>query len=95
MNDARRKKIGDLIRQMEQDAACGAGDRPQRVSMAQIQFELAEEHAESAEKLGRYTRWLIGFTVALVALTVFLCVDAYFSHHDIGNKDNAVSRTAK
>lgn len=83
MDDTRRKKIRDLIRQMERECASGIGDRPQRVSMAQIQLELAEEQAESADKLERETTRLVEETVELRRLTrglyIFTIAVAFFA----------------
>jgi hypothetical protein len=40
-----------------------------RIGMA-LDVRLAEEAAESARKIERYTRWLIGLTIALVVIAL-------------------------
>ena len=46
-----------------------------------LRVRLSEDAAKSAEKMERYTGWLIVFTIALILLTAYLCFDAYSSHH--------------
>jgi hypothetical protein len=71
--------------------------RPVYFNLARTELDIrfSEQQAKSAETLEHYTRWLIGFTLALVILTIFLCVDSYFSHHNTGCENNPVTRNSK
>ena len=65
------------------------------IEFAGLLVILADESAKSAAKLERFTRWLVGLTVALLLLTAFLCWDAYESHKHIDRENNTVSHDSK
>ena len=71
-------------------------DAAEREQMtAALHVFAAKLQGKSSRKLECFTRWLIMLTLALVGLTFFLCVDAYFSHHDITGKGKTVSHDYK
>ena len=53
----------------------------QTSDFAEVMALVAEQQAKSAEKLERFTRWLVILTLALLIFTGFLCYDAYSLHH--------------
>jgi len=65
------------------------------LAITELDIRFSEQSAKSAATLERYTRWLIWLTFALFALTLFLCVDAYFSHRDNNHEDDAVCDYSK
>lgn len=66
MDDATRKRIGDIIRLMQGLRNSGTAEREQLPLMAELMSLIAEDQAQSAAKLERFTCWLIVLTVALV-----------------------------
>ena len=69
--------------------------RDYQVARTALDVRISEDAAESAKKMERYTRWLIALTWAIIGLTAFLCIDAYFSHHDIGHENAAIHNDTK
>jgi hypothetical protein len=61
---------------------------------ARLLVIVARKQAESAAKMERFTRWLIGLTIALILLTAYLCYDAYANHEriDFGHQSASQQR---
>jgi alkanesulfonate monooxygenase SsuD/methylene tetrahydromethanopterin reductase-like flavin-dependent oxidoreductase (luciferase family) len=72
MNSGRRTKIDEHLKQIETGAKGFSPDSIQAPNIAKIHVLIAEEQAESAEKLERYTVALVRLTWAVIALTVVL-----------------------
>lgn len=73
MNSARKAKIDDLLKQTYSKMG-GAPANSQAAFIAEIHSLIAEEQAESAEKLERYTVALVRLTWAVVVLTGLLVI---------------------
>ena len=70
MDTTTKDKIENLIKEMVKLVASGDGDRGQRPLMAAIQVLIAEEQAKSAQKLERFTFWLIVLTVVFIVIGI-------------------------
>ena len=74
MDDTTKTEIKRLIASMDHLAGGTTSDTIQRPMMARIQFLIAVDQAESAQKLERQTSALIKFTRGLFYLTCSLVV---------------------
>lgn len=75
MNSARRTEIYQHLKDIDSRVG-GLPGNLQAALLAKVHVLIAEEQAESAEKLERYTVALVWLTWAVVALTVVLVVIA-------------------
>jgi hypothetical protein len=76
-------KLTEIISRMKQQRG-PSYVTVQLSDMAELMALVAEQQAKSADKLERFTRWLVYLTFALFLLTAFLCYDAY-SHRQSEN----------
>jgi hypothetical protein len=70
MDATTKKKLQDLIDKMDTFINVGTGDREQRPLMARLLKIVAEDQAESAAKMERFTFWLIVLTIVLIVVGV-------------------------
>jgi len=74
MNSARKTEIDKHLSEIEKRVAGFSPDSIQAPHITRIHVLIAEEQAESADKLERYTVALVRLTWAVVALTVVLVI---------------------
>ena len=75
-------KITEIISRMKQQRG-PSYVTVQLSDLGELMALVAEQQAESAAKLERFTRWLVALTFALLILTAFLCYDAYAYHKSV------------